>query len=145
MYHPLHQPVIIERTCFPPGKSFRLENGTPRNTRPTSRTIAGDSLSVGISSHQYALAAGGRLIGVLRLLDLSDEELESLADVLVVAGTGLGPGAVVLLAQLLSVVGADLSLLGPEIALVAHNDDGDPLDTLYIEQCDVSPSVAALI
>lgn len=70
----------------------------------------------------------------MRLFDLSNEKLKGLANILIVAGTALGPGAVVLLAQLLAVLGADLSLLGSEIALVAHNDDGDPLDTLCIEQ-----------
>lgn len=86
------------------------------------------------SSHNTALAAGGRLIRVLRLLDLSNEQLKGLANILVVTGTALRPGAIVLLGQLLSVLGGDLSLLGPEVALIAHNDDGDPLDTLCIEQ-----------
>lgn len=84
-----------------------------------------------LSSHNIALAAGGRLIRVLRLFDLCNEELEGLVDVLVVASAGLGPAAVVLVGQLLAVLGRDLALLGAQIAFVAHDDDGDPLDALW--------------
>jgi hypothetical protein len=49
-----------------------------------------------VLSHDDALAAGRRLVGVLRLLDLTDEEFKSLGYVLPVPGTSLGPGAVVL-------------------------------------------------
>lgn len=87
--------------------------------------------SLFFSSHDNALAAGGRLIRILRLFDLCDEQLKSLVDVLVVAGAGLGPAAVVLFGKLLAVVGRDLALLGAQIALVAHDDDGDPLDALW--------------
>lgn len=82
-------------------------------------------------SHHSALAAGGRLIRVLRLFDLCDEELESLVYVLVVASACLGPAAVVLVRQLLAVLGRDLALLGAQIAFVAHDDDGDPLHALW--------------
>ena len=66
----------------------------------------------GHNSHQHALAALGRHVRVLRLLDLVDQELECLADVLVVARTRLGPRALELLGQLLSLLGRHLPLLG---------------------------------
>lgn len=86
---------------------------------------------LGPFSHDTALAAGGRLIRVLRLFDLCNEELKGLVDILVVAGTGLRPAAVVLFGDLLAILGRDLALLGAQIALVAHDDDRDPLDALW--------------
>lgn len=81
-------------------------------------------------SHDHTLAAGGRLIRILRLLDLSDEQLKGLFDVFVVARAGLGPAAAVLLRQLLAVLSCDLALLGAQVTLVAHDDDRNPLDAL---------------
>lgn len=86
--------------------------------------------SATVPSHQYALATGGRLIRVLRLFDLCDEKIKAPANVLVIASAGFGPGTIVLLGQLLPIICGDLALLGAEIALVAHNDNGDPLDAL---------------
>ena len=62
--------------------------------------------------HQHALATLSRHVRVLRLLDLVDQELECLADVLVVARACLGPRALELLGQLLSLLGRHLPLLG---------------------------------
>lgn len=82
------------------------------------------------SSHDFALPTVRALGGVLRLLNLRDQELERLGDVLVIAGTGLGPRAVELLRQPAPILLADLSLLWPQIALVTHNDDRDPVRAL---------------
>lgn len=96
---------------------------------PPSRLIIPAIAGVA-SSHNIALAAGGRLIRVLRLLDLCNEQLKGLGYVLVVASTRLGPGAIVFLGQLLALLGGDLTLFGAQIGLVADDDDGDPLDAL---------------
>lgn len=82
------------------------------------------------SSHHQALATSGRLIGVLSLFDLCDEKIKAPANVLVIASAGFGPGAIVLLRQLLPIICADLALLGAEVTFVAHDDDRDPLDAL---------------
>lgn len=87
-------------------------------------------------SHDNALAAGGWLIRVLRLLDLCNQQLKALVDVLVVAGAGLGPATAVLLRQQLAILGRDLALLGAKIGLVAHDDDRDPLDALLKKSGD---------
>lgn len=84
-------------------------------------------------SHQLALSAGRGLAGVGALLDLGDEKLKALADVLVVAGAGLGVAAVVLFRQLAAVLGRDLALLGSQIALVAHNDNGHPVGAEVVQ------------
>lgn len=113
---------------------------------PASRSgVAGVDSQISaatVPSHQYALAAGGRLIRVLRLFDLCDEKIKAPANVLVIASAGFGPGAIVLLRQLLPIICADLALLGAEITLVAHDDDGDPLDAL--QNGDDSQSVCGL-
>lgn len=83
-------------------------------------------------SHNSALAPGRRLIGILGLLDLSNKLLKGLGDVLVIASTGLGPGTLKLLTKLLAILGSNLPLFGAQIALVADNDDGDPLDALRV-------------
>lgn len=80
--------------------------------------------------HQNAIALGRSLAWVLRLLNLSDQELESLAHVLVVSRARLGPAALYLLRELLSVFGCHLSLLGAQVALVADDADGDRLGAL---------------
>jgi hypothetical protein len=83
-----------------------------------------------LSLHQNTIALARRLAGVLRLLDLPDQELESLAHVLVVSRARLGPAALYLLGELLSIFGCDLSLLGSQVALVADDADGDRLSAL---------------
>lgn len=90
----------------------------------------GEEESLAIASHQDAIALRRRFAGVLRLLDLRYQELKSLAHVLVVPRARLGPAALDLLGELLSVLGGDLPLLGSQIALVAHDDDGDRLGAL---------------
>lgn len=82
--------------------------------------------------HQNAIALGRSLAWVLRLLNLSDQELESLAHVLVVSRARLSPAALYLLRELLSVFGCDLSLLGAQVALVADDADGDRLGALRL-------------
>lgn len=113
----------------------QIPNNFPRvgagQSSPTLLSLICLLLDPSFFSHDKALAAGGRLIRILRLFDLCDEELKGLVDVLVVAGAGLGPATVVSVGELLAVVGRDLALLGAQIALVAHDDDGDPLDTLW--------------
>lgn len=84
--------------------------------------------------HQDAIALSRCLAGVLRLLDLSDQELERFADVLVISCARLGPAALDLLGHLLSIFGGNLSLLGSQVALVADDDDGDGFGTL-IKHC----------
>ena len=79
----------------------------------------------GRGSHEHALAALGRLVGVLRLLHLADEQLKGPGDVLVVPGAGLGPGSLVLLGHGLALLGRHLALLGAQVALVADDADGD--------------------
>jgi len=81
-------------------------------------------------SHDDALAACRRLVGVLRLLNLADEELKSFGYVLPIPGTSLGPGAVVLVCQSFALLGRHLALLRTEIALVADNADGDGFGAL---------------
>lgn len=80
--------------------------------------------------HQNAVALGGCLARVLRLLNLSDQELEGLADVLVVSCARLGPAALNLFGELLSIFRSDLSLLGSQVALVADNADRNGVSTL---------------
>ena len=79
---------------------------------------------------QASIRTTSRLIRILRLLDLADDEVESLADVLVVARAGLGVGAIELLGQRFALLDGDLALLGTEIALVAYDHDGDPFGAL---------------
>lgn len=80
--------------------------------------------------HQNAIALSWCLAGVLRLFDLSNQEFEGLADVLVVSCARLGPAALYLLGELLAVFGGDLSLLGSQVALVADNADRDGVSAL---------------
>lgn len=78
-----------------------------------------------------AVALFGGLAGVLRLLDLGNQQLKSLADVLVISCTRFGPSALDLFRYLLAILRGDLALLGTEIALVADNDDGNGLGALW--------------
>lgn len=82
------------------------------------------------SLHQNAVALGWCLAGVLRLLNLSDQELKGLANVLVVSCARLGPAALYLFGELLSIFGGDLSLLGSQVALVADNADRNGVSAL---------------
>lgn len=52
----------------------------------------------------------------------------------VIPGAGLGPGAAELISQLLAILGADLALFGPQVALVADDADGDFLAALGREE-----------
>ena len=81
-------------------------------------------------SHDDTFSIVLRFVWILRLLNLTDEQLKGLGDILVVAGAGLGPGAVELLRHLATLLGRDLALLRPEIAFVADNDEWYPFDTL---------------
>lgn len=103
---------------------------------------SGGRESFAIASHQDAIALRRRFAGVLRLLDLRYQELKGLAHVLVVPRARLGPAALDLLGELLPVLGGDLPLLGSQIALVAHDDDGDRLGALGDEQSAFSLSGA---
>lgn len=78
-----------------------------------------------------AVALFGGLAGVLRLLDLGNQQLKSLADVLVISCTRFSPAALDLFRHLLAILRGDLALLGTEIALVADNDDGNGLGALW--------------
>lgn len=71
-----------------------------------------------------------RLARVLRLLDLPNHELESLADVFVVSCAGLSPGALELGADFLAAIRRDYSLLGPKVGFVAYDDHGSPVGAL---------------
>lgn len=82
--------------------------------------------------HDNTLVSTRWLIWIGELLDLADHELESLADILVVAGAGLGVAAVELLSQSLALLDGDLTLVWTEITLVTNQDDGNPLDALFI-------------
>lgn len=82
-------------------------------------------------SHHGALAIVGRGVGVLRLLDLFDEQLKGLGDTNIVAGTGLGPGAAKLFGELLAVIVADLALFRSQIALVTNDADGNLFAALW--------------
>ena len=86
--------------------------------------------SFATASHKDAIALRRSFAGVLRLLDLSYQELKGLAHVLVVPRARLGPATLDLLGELLPVLGGDLPLLGSQIALVANDDDGDRLGAL---------------
>lgn len=81
-------------------------------------------------SHNRAFGPVRLLIRVLRLLDLADDEFKSLGDIFVVPRTGLGPGTIIFLGQLLAVLDRNLTLLWPQIALVAHDNHGNPVRAL---------------
>lgn len=110
--------------CIPAGP-LMVHPAPPSRLPSWSRKLCGHC-----SSHHQALAAGWRLIRVLRLFDLCDEKIKAPANVLVIASAGFSPGAVVLLRQLLSIIGADLALLGAEVTFVADDDDRNPLNAL---------------
>ncbi len=80
--------------------------------------------------HHPTRLAAARLGRVLRALDLGNHELKGLGDVLVVARAGLGEGAAELRAQLPPFVRRHLPLLGPQVALVADDDEGDGFGAL---------------
>lgn len=83
-----------------------------------------------LSLHQAAPTLVRGLVWVLRLLNLPYQRLECLADVLVVSCASLGPPAVEFLCDPLAVLRTDLPLLWAQVALVSHDDDGNPLDSL---------------
>jgi hypothetical protein len=67
---------------------------------------------IAIHLHEVAIALLRGLAGVLRLLNLANEQLKSLADVLVVSRARFRPSALDLLRHLLSILCGDLALLG---------------------------------
>jgi hypothetical protein len=82
------------------------------------------------SLHDKTLASASRLTRILAPLHFANDELKGLENVLVVACTRLGPGALELFGEDFSVFGRDLALLGAEVGLVAHDNNRDPLDGL---------------
>lgn len=95
-------------------------------SRPkTSKIIPHD-----FRSHHAAFVVTRRLAGVLRLFNLGDHKLKGLGDVVVQPGAGLGEGALKIFCQLSSLFGCDLSLLRLQVALVADNDQRDPVRAL---------------
>lgn len=80
--------------------------------------------------HDRALVSSSWFIWVLSLLDLSDDQLESLGDILVIARAGLGPRTLILLSQRLSILRGYLSLFWAKITLVTNNDNWDPVGSL---------------
>lgn len=83
-------------------------------------------------SHELALAIGRRLVRVLRLFNLANQQLKRARHVLAVARAGLGPRALVALGERLALLGRDLSLLGAEVGLVADDADGDGVCALFL-------------
>lgn len=82
--------------------------------------------------HEVTIALLRRLTWILRLLDLSNEQFESFAHVLVISGARFGPAALKLLRYLLPFLSADLSLFGSKIALVSYNDNWNRLGALSL-------------
>jgi hypothetical protein len=58
----------------------------------------------------------------LRLLNLSDDQIECFSDIKVEEGTGLGETTVELFRQLPAFIKSHLSLVTLQIALVSHHD-----------------------
>ena len=83
-------------------------------------------------SHHAAFVVTRRLAGVLRLFHLAHHKLKGLGDVIIQPGAGLGESALEFFRQRSSLVGGDLSLLGLQVALVADNDQRNPVGTLYL-------------
>lgn len=86
---------------------------------------------VSARSHEFALAIGRRLIRVLRLFNLANQQLKGARHVLAVSRAGLGPCALVALGELLALLGRDLALLGAEVGFVADDADGDGVCALF--------------
>lgn len=87
---------------------------------------------VSARSHELALAIGRRLIRVLRLFNLANQQLKGARHVLAVSRAGLGPCALVALGELLALLGRDLALLGAEVGFVADDADGDGVCALFL-------------
>ena len=81
-------------------------------------------------SHHDALAPSSRLAWILRFLNLGNHLLEGCGNVDVQPCASLGEAAVEFIRQLPSLVHRDLSLLGSEVALVADDDQRDPVGAL---------------
>jgi hypothetical protein len=81
-------------------------------------------------SHDNALTTVLRLVRILRLFNLADQELKGDVDMFAVTGTGFRPAALELLRQLLALITCNLALFGPKIALVTNNDQRNPVRTL---------------
>lgn len=104
----------------------------------TSRTSPRTSLSIGhrsqipsdVGLHGDTCLGLRGIRGVLRLLDLGNQELKGLGHVLVVPSTSFGPATAALLCHLSALLGAHLALLGAQVALVADDDDRDGVSSL---------------
>jgi len=80
--------------------------------------------------HDLTFIPISRLIGVLRFLNLSNDELKRLGDVLIVPCTCLCVRTVKLLRQRLALLDGDLALIWTQIALIPNNNDGNPFRAL---------------
>lgn len=94
------------------------------------RSIQIYALVGGISLHDGAFTAVGRGVRVLRFLDLLDKEIKGLAHANVIAGTSFGPGARMLLSELLAGFGGDLTLLGTQVTLISYDADRNLVNAL---------------
>ena len=81
-------------------------------------------------SHHVALTAARGLARVLRFLDFCDHGLERLRHIFVIPCAGFGEGTFEFLGQFATLVGIDLSLRQLKIALVADDDERDPVGAL---------------
>lgn len=110
----------------------KAEGAEETEEKQKSNATSSPAVELGCS-HHHTLSAVLRLVGVLGLLDLADQQLKGLGHVRVEACTGLDLGAVKLLGQLLAVLDGDLALLGAQIALVADNHQGHPAHAKVVE------------
>jgi hypothetical protein len=85
-----------------------------------------------VSLHDNALAPASGLTRVLAPLHLSNHKLKGFEYVLIVPCTRLGPRALEFFGKGFAVFGGDLALFGTEVGLVAHDDNGDPIDGLDV-------------
>lgn len=84
-----------------------------------------------LPSHHAALVSARWLVWILRLLNLTDHQLECLGNILVVASRSFSPSTLVLFCKRLSVLCCDLALLWTQIALVADDDYRNPIRSLH--------------
>lgn len=83
-------------------------------------------------SHHLTLAGLRGLARTLGFFNLADQQLKCFGNVLVVPSRGFGPPALELFGEGLSVLGRDLSLFGSQIALIAHDADGNVVGALFV-------------
>ncbi len=82
-------------------------------------------------SHDDTPPASSRLVGVLGVLNLADQQLKGLGHVLTIPGTSFSEGAIVLFGERLAFLVGYLSLLWSEVGLVANNADWDGVGALF--------------